>query len=370
MEINMSKFREKIKEYVPLGTKIILAVTVVCVAVHIAAIFSESFADFFSRYIGAIFRGALSFATVWIPFSLAEAILIMIPVVFVALLIYSFRISASTRKSTRFIISVMSVIPALYCMFVLGFGTGYYTSPIEDKMGLERKDVSAEELYYTAMIIEEELNKLTEEIDFITEGSSVSPYSVRETSDLICKAYEKIYPEYKFISPLWSRIKPIVLSEPMTYTHIGGVYTFFTGESNLNTNFPDYTIPYTIAHELAHQRGIAREDEANFVAYLVCIESDDPYIRYSGYLNMYEYVISALYTADPDLYSQTMAYLDVEIRYDMYAFSKFFDKYRDSVAADISGAVNDTYLKLQGTEGSRSYGLVVDLAVAYYAAEN
>jgi len=366
----MIKFREKLKKYVPVGTYIILALTILCGAIHLAAIFSESFADFFSRYVGSIFRAALSYITVWIPFSLAEAILIMIPVTFALLLVYSFKLSADTVKSTRFIITVMSLIPTLYCLFILGFGTGYYTSPIDQKLGLERKDVSADELYYTSMIIGEELNKLTEEINFITESSSVSPYSVRETSDFICEAYEKIYSEYEFISPLWSRVKPIVLSEPMTYTHIGGVYTFFTGESNVNTNFPDYTIPYTIAHELAHQRGIAREDEANFVAYLVCISSDDPYIRYSGYLNMYEYVISALYSADPELYSQTISCLDIEIRYDMYAFSKFFDKYRDSVAADISGAVNDTYLKLQGTEGSRSYGLVVDLTVAYYLTEN
>jgi len=158
----------------------------------------------------------------------------------------------------------------------------------------------------------------------------------------------------------------VILSEPMTYTHIAGVYSFFTGEANVNTNFPDYTIPFTVAHELAHQRGIAREDEANFVAFLVCKESDDPYIRYSGYLNLFEYVSSALYSADQELYAKVASTLNTDVRYELMAYSKFFDKYRDSVAADVSGAVNDAYLKLQGTEGTRSYGLVVDLAVAYY----
>jgi len=151
----------------------------------------------------------------------------------------------------------------------------------------------------------------------------------------------------------------------MTYTHISGVYTMFTGEANINVNYPDYVIPYTAAHELAHQRGIARENEANFVAFLVCLESEDPYIRYSGYLNMYEYVASALYSASPAYYSQVLASLDMRVRYEMIAYSEFFDRYRENVVAEVSEAVNNSYLVIQGTEGTKSYGMVVDLAVAY-----
>lgn len=92
-----------------------------------------------------------------------------------------------------------------------------------------------------------------------------------------------------------TKIKQIAVSKLMTYTHIAGVYTYYTGEANLNTNFPSYTLPYTAAHELSHQRGTAREDEANFLAFLVCMESDDEYIKYSGYLNLFEYVAGALY---------------------------------------------------------------------------
>ena len=151
----------------------------------------------------------------------------------------------------------------------------------------------------------------------------------------------------------------------MTYTHISGVYTMFTGEANLNVNYPDYVLPYTAAHELAHQRGIAREDEANFVAFLVCMASDDPYIRYSGYLNMYEYVSSALYSASRDYYSQIQQVLDPRIYYELRAYSLFFDKYRDTVVSEISESVNNAYLVIQGTEGTKSYGMVVDLAVVY-----
>ena len=46
--------------------------------------------------------------------------------------------------------------------------------------------------------------------------------------------------------------------------------------------------------------------------------------------------------------------------------SPLYEKYSDNVVGDISGAINDAYLQANGTQGSVSYGLVVDLAVAYF----
>ena len=106
------------------------------------------------------------------------------------------------------------------------------------------------------------------------------------------------------------------------------------------------------------------------MAFLVCIESDNGYIRYSAYLNLYEYVLSALASADTELYMQAYAKLPTHVKGELAAYSNFYDKYRDSTASDISGAVNDTFLKLHGTEGTKSYGMVVDLAVAYFKDNN
>jgi hypothetical protein len=58
--------------------------------------------------------------------------------------------------------------------------------------------------------------------------------------------------------------------------------------------------------------------------------------------------------------------VDYQMRGELIAYSEFFDRYRETVVSEVSGAINDTYLKLQGTEGSKSYGRVVDLAVAWY----
>nr|MBQ4320366.1 DUF3810 domain-containing protein [Clostridia bacterium] len=205
-----------------------------------------------------------------------------------------------------------------------------------------------------------------DEVTFAYGAESIMPYTLEEMVDLLNIAYGRAAEKYDFIPKLDENVKFIMASEPMTYTHISGVYTFFTGEANLNINFPEYSLPFTAAHEMSHQRGIARENEANFMAFLVCIESGDPYIRYSGYVNMYEYLANALYSANPDMYFELLAKVDKRVYGEIRAYSRFFDKYRESVASDVSGAVNDTYLKLQGqSAGTRSYGLVVDLAVAY-----
>ncbi|MBO4220142.1 MAG: DUF3810 domain-containing protein [Clostridia bacterium] len=355
----------KIREYFPLIPRIIIFIlTPAAAAVHIASVLSRPFADYFVRYIGCITRQLLAYITYLFPFSVAEAFLLLIPVFLVSLIVLSAKYT-DKKGSIRFIVSVASAVPLLYCLLIFGFGTGYYGETMDKKLDLKLEEISAQDLYDSAMKLEEHINVLADSITFDSDGFSVSPHTVRETGDVLSVTYEKLYSEYSFLSPIYGKAKPIVLSEPMTYTHIAGVYTFFTGEININTNFPCYSRTFTIAHEMAHQRGIAREDEANFMAFIVCTGSDDVYIRYCGYMNTLEYIIRALYKTDTSLYREVLSNLDRRALNELYAFSSFFDKYRDSVASEITGTINDTYLTLQGAGGIKSYDMVTNLVVAY-----
>lgn len=356
-----------LKKRLPVFAFVLYGIAVAALAILAAARLSPAFADTFNRYVGALIRGALAHLTGWIPFSLGEAMVIFLPVAAVFMIVRACRkYSDSWRSVFVYLGSVLSVVSLLFSVFVFGFGTGYYGTTVDEKLGLDRSVVSPEELYYTAATLAAHVNSEAENVKYQYNDFSVMPYTFDEMSRRLVAAYDKVCDEYDFIPRLYSRVKPVMLSEPWTYTHISGVYTYFTGEANINTNFPDYTIPYTAAHEMAHQRGIAREDEANFIAFLVCISSDDPYIRYSGYLEVYEYVASSLYSADKNYYSAVYSSLKTNVRAEMAAYSAFFDKYRENVVADVSEAVNNSYLQIHGTVGSKSYGLVVDLAVAYY----
>ncbi len=365
---NESELPESNARRFPRFAMIFYGIAVLSAILYIAFLCSERFSDAFNRHISLLLRGVLAHLTSWIPFSLAEFLLLLLPVVIVFLSVFGIRnYSDSWRNVGIYCASMLSIVALVFSMFAIGFAPAYRGSTLDKKLGIERRDVSAEELYETARILSEELNGVVGEIVYSKETNfSVMPYGYSEMSDRLNDAYALACDEYDFLPRLRSRVKPVMLSKAMSYTHITGVYTFFTGEANINVDFPDYTLPYTAAHELSHQRGVAREDEANFMAFLVCLKSEDAYLRYSAYLNLYEYVASALYSASPELYWEVYGTLPSRVRAEMSAYSDFFEQYRDSVASEVTEVVNDTFLTIHGTEGTKSYGMVVDLAVAYY----
>lgn len=359
---------KKIKRFCPISAIILFGITLISGIINIVFLLSSSFSDYFNRHISGVFRLIFAKITGIFAFSVAEILLILAPLLVVLLVVKAIRLlKKDSRVRLRFLCGLFAVICFFYSSFVMLFAGGYRGSSLDSKMLLERKNVTAQELEYTANILLGHLIELKDKAEYGEDGFSKMPYDFTDLNNKLNTAYSATALKYDFLQSYSSKVKAILLSEPMTYTHISGVYTYFTGEANINTNFPDYTIPYTAAHEMAHQRGIAREDEANFVAFLVCIESEDDYIKYSGYLNLYEYVLSALRSADRDIYSEVVKALPDEIKSEWVAYSQFFDKYRDNKAADISGSINNNYLISQGqVSGTKSYGLVVDLAVAYY----
>ena len=193
------------------------------------------------------------------------------------------------------------------------------------------------------------------------------PYTYDEMNEKLNAAFAIVSEKYDGIDKLNSRTKPVILSPYWTYTHISGLYTFFTGEANVNVNYPDFIVVSSAAHEMAHQRGINKEAEANFVAYLVCSLSDDPYIRYAGTLDVLNSVMNNLYSADKALWQRANAEIPKEMKWENAAYSAFFDKYRENVAEKVTTAVNNAYISSNNQPaGVKSYGLVVDLVVAYY----
>ena len=373
------KFKDKIKKFphdaaqwfrsTPRYFRVFLSVAALCALLHIISGFIPAFADFMIRYPNSAVRWALAQITNFFPFSLAEMVVMLLPIIVFVLFYFCAYFCKEEHKKgyTRYLCFLLSVLCTFFPLFVLTLAPGYRGTTLANKLELEQKDVSASELYDTSLWLSSKIENYTDKVSYGNDGFSHMPYSLDTMCEKLNDAYSELAKEYKFISKLRSNLKYVILSEPMTYTHISGVYTFYTGEANLNVNFPDYTLPFTAAHELAHQRGTAPENEANFVAFLACMKSDDPYIQYSGYVNMLEYCMSALSEADSSLYIDFYKTLDKKVVGEFYAYSDFYEKYRENVAASVSGTINDTYLQSQGqSAGTRSYGLVVDLAVAYY----
>ena len=188
--------------------------------------------------------------------------------------------------------------------------------------------------------------------------------------------YDKLIGEYPFLwTAIW-RQKPVMLSEPWSYTHITGMYFPFFAECNVNTAQPDFSIPYTAAHESAHSRGIAFENECNFLAFLSCINSEYPEFRYSGYMEAFKYCSNALFAYDIDMWQQAHDMLSPEMIADFSAENKYIHDHEVELkvgnvsvsVSQVSGAVNDSFIKVQGVaDGGLSYGRVTELILAYYA---
>lgn len=364
----MKKVFSKIREYVPIFSIVVFAFGILSTVFFMIYTSSVGFADFFNQYLSVPFRVVISYISSIIPFSIAELAIITSPA-WIGILIYIAvkRAKKGKKTSIRYIFSLLSVICIIFICLVWTNTSGFYNTKIEDKLGLDRENITDEELYETGIIIIERLNELSPSIGYRDNCSSIMPYSYNEMSAKICDAYEAFTSKHNNILTTFdSRIKPIWLSEPMTYTHLSGLYTCMTGEANVNVNYPDYVVASSAAHEMAHQRGIAREDEANFIAFAVLICSDDEFLQYSAYLDVLSYITSSLRKSSKDLYENMISKLNIETKQDYNSYVEFFKKYANSPASSVTDKINDSFLQANGQQsGTKSYSLVTELVCAY-----
>jgi hypothetical protein len=151
----------------------------------------------------------------------------------------------------------------------------------------------------------------------------------------------------------------------MNHLRLTGYYFPFTGEANFNRLQPASSLPHTVAHEHAHQRGIALEDEANFIGYLACAMSDDPYARYSGYLFAQRQLLSELAARDMARAQALVARRLPGVQRDVDFVRTFWQQY-EGRAARLNEAVNDRYLRAQGERrGVASYAASRSLIVLF-----
>ncbi len=363
----MKRFYQRCREYLPLFSIVMIILAVITTIFYIIVLSSTKFADFFNYNLSSVARQIMAWSTTWIPFSIAELLIIISPIWIALLIALAVKYGKKGLKPTiKYLSVIFSIVLYIFITFVWTYSSGFHTTTIDKKLELDKSSISDEDVYNTTVELVNNLNSLVNEINYDENGSSTLPYSYRELSNKICEAYEVYEEKHGVIRTFKSQIKPIMLSEPMTYTHISGIYTFMTGEGNVNTNYPDFIVTSSVAHELSHQRGVAREDEANFTAFVVLFSSDEAFLKYSACLDVFMTVSSQLYQIDKEQYKEALDNLDARIKGDLAYYSKFFEKYADSKASDISDKINDSYLQANGQEnGTKSYNMIVELTCAY-----
>lgn len=252
----------------------------------------------------------------------------------------------------------------IYDGFCLLWGINYYGDSFSDKSGLTAEPVSAEQLYLTTRYYADLAGSLAGEVERDEDGAfAVSRKEIFAEAETV---YEGISSRWPFLETPWRQPKGMIFSKIMSLTNFTGVYFPFTGESNLNVDSPACLLPSTIAHELAHQKNIAPEQEANFVAVLACRESGQPVYAYSGALLAYIYLGNALYQADRELWKEVYQSLDPLVRQDLDENNAYWARW-ETRTAQAAEAIYTGFLQSYGQElGMKSYGACVDLLVAEY----
>jgi hypothetical protein len=307
---------------------------------------------------------------------LAELFILILPIILVTTLI-KFIVRIIKDKDNlkinivKGLINIMCTLSiALFSFTILG-GLNYYRYPFSYYSNLEIDKYSVEELYGLTKQLAGQANDFRGQVPRVDNNDlfelSMSNYKLAKESN---KAMKSLSKEYPVLSGRYASPKPLLLSRLLSHAEITGIFIPFTMEANVNVDIADYAIPYTMLHELAHQRGFMREDEANYIAYLAGMSSDNIELMYSSTMLALISSGNALYSQDSDLYFEIRdMYLD-EIVMDIRANTDYWAKYEDTVVSTMSNKINDTYLKANAqTDGVKSYGRMVDLLLANYRAE-
>ena len=268
------------------------------------------------------------------------------------------------RNLYRLVMLPVSAALFVYAGYSALWGTYYYADDFLSSGGFESREISVDELETVTKYFAARLNELGDEVQRDGQGFyTLDRRDILDRSREIYSNTESLHP--RLTGPAVSA-KAIASSHWLSYLDFTGFFFPFTGEACVNTDFPVSLFPSTVAHELAHQRGVAREQDANFVAVLSSLESGDLDYGYSACLLAYIHLGNALYSADYARWEPVYKSLSREVRLDMALNNAYWQQFETPVQT-VSNTVHEGLLQSYDQQlGLKSYGACVDLLVCHY----
>ncbi len=316
---------------------------------------------------------AVSFLFGWMPFSAAEFLLYFGIAGLLAYIITQIVLIIIRRerllRTFKLLTHLAMIISIGYFIFIALWGLNYYRQPLAKTLEYRVVPRSVSELKKLCVALTDETNKAR--IGLAEDSHGVTTLREGKSAMLrrIPSAYVKLSEEYPLFNAKYGPPKPVWQSHRMSYTETQGVFIPFTIEPNVNIEIPEAFLASTAAHEVAHQYGFAREDEANFVGYLACMSSEDDEMEYSGLLMALTTSMNALHGYDSDAYWEIYETYSDGIKRDLNSYQKYWKQFEGPVA-ETSSKMNNAYLKSNmQADGVNSYGRMVDLLLAQMAAK-
>lgn len=313
----------------------------------------EFFATTFSRAWIFLFGNALG----WIPISFYELFLIVaiiLLVVFLVLLIKDLA-KRNWQKLLSLVLVAATVVLSFLNVYTATASFAYNREELPSYIYTEYdpNQISLEDMYSIANVYVELANYAYEQTEHDQNGNVVYPYDFSEISDLLAQEYLRLDSEY--FSPYTPKAKRIINKWIMSQLHISGVFFAPFGEANVNGNETGLYLPFVMAHEMAHAKGVMKEYQADLVSLYVTLTSNNPYLVYGSAVKaaMVALNLLYLYPNSTPLYKQLRAKLNPGIAQETKNYSDFYKQF--TLFSDIGNFFNDIYLKLQNQGGTGSY---------------
>lgn len=348
----------------------ILVLVPISMLLNLLARYSIGFAEFYATKIYPFLASVIFFFTSKVRFSIAEVVIIVMIIILIAYLIITLTntiINKSAKFFKSFLINISVFLSIVYFLFVLFCGINYHRNEFTYYSGLEVRESSKKELIELCEILIKDANEIRAKLNSNANGvAALLDNDYNETAKRAKSSFDNISNKYNILKGNYPSPKLVYFSSVMSQAGITGVFFPFTFEANVNVHIPQYQVPATMLHELVHLRGFMREDEANFISYLACINSGFDDFAYSGTMLALTYSMNALYSEDYDAYVSMYSKYSEDVKNDLKYASNYWSQFETKVS-EISSKVNDSYLKANNQyDGVKSYGRMVDLLLAYY----
>jgi hypothetical protein len=325
-------------------------------------------------YTGAVYKYlslGLRFAFGWLPLPLGQFLfygLITGVLVWISWLIKRLLKKTIGRKqfALDFAFGAIAILSGFYFLFNTMWGLNYYRQPIQKIVHLDTAKFTRSELAAMSARLIELTNQSRRRLTTDTLSPLLFPLNHEQILAKAPQGYVPLAKQYPVLRYEQPSVKSVLVPELMSYVGISGIYFPFTGEANVNMDPPPFLLPETVCHEMAHQIGIASEDEASFVAYLACQRNAEPTFQYSGNLMAMRYTLNRLYWEDSATYNRQLKTLSPGVIRDLEVTRNYWNSFENPLEI-ASRAIHDLFLKANNqTEGVRSYSRVVELLMGEF----
>lgn len=318
--------------------------------------------DLVAAYDTHIFRPYQSFRDIvfgFIPVSMGDILYICLGLSLITTIIkwlyYIIRFSDKKHTLGHSLLRALLTIGTLYLLFFIGWGGNYYKPSLPVYWGLDKTETSgdAELLAFDSFLVHR-MN---------VYAPHFHPAKLKDYS----RKAKEYYIQYTNgqARRFGLKAKPSIFGYWLQHLGIQGYYNPFTGEAQVNKYQPAFMLPFVVSHEMAHQSGVAAEEDANLMAYVLGAQVPDSSFRYSAYFNIWLYTHSRLYRVDSVKANEVKKLLNPISMAHIDTLRAIRQRYKSDFS-EYGADVYDGYLKMHNQkDGIRSYGRVASSAWAW-----